>query len=62
MSNLGQMAGQRQPGVPTPPKGELIARYDTYLEAQRAVDYLSDNAFPVPTMVTNCTGKALSDR
>jgi hypothetical protein len=35
------------PGVPTLPKGELIAAYPTYLEAQNAVDHLSDEAFPV---------------
>lgn len=35
------------PKVPTPPSGEQIASYATYLEAQKAVDYLSDNKFPV---------------
>lgn len=29
------------------PRGQVIGSYDTYLEAQRAVDYLSDNQFPV---------------
>lgn len=48
MSNLGPMSGRRaQPGLPTPPKGDPIATYDTYLDAQRAVDFLSDNHFPV---------------
>lgn len=48
MSNFGPMAGGRaQPGLPTPPKGDPIAAYDTYLDAQRAVDFLSDNHFPV---------------
>lgn len=37
----------RVPAVPTLPKGEQIARYPTYLEAQRAVDHLSDKEFPV---------------
>lgn len=37
----------RTPGVPTLPKGEQIAAYDTYLEAQRAVDHLSDKEFAV---------------
>ena len=37
----------RPPAVPTPPRGEQIAAYDTYLEAQRAVDHLSDKEFPV---------------
>jgi len=29
------------------PRGQVIGSYDTYLEAQRAVDYLSDQQFPV---------------
>ena len=37
----------RVPAVPTLPKGEQIARYPTYLEAQKAVDHLSDKEFPV---------------
>ncbi|WP_166845969.1 general stress protein [Isoptericola sp. BMS4] len=35
------------PRVPTLPGGDEVAAYDTYLEAQQAVDYLSDNKFPV---------------
>jgi hypothetical protein len=34
--------------VPTPPTGWPIGSYATYAEAQRAVDYLADNDFPVP--------------
>ncbi|MBC7291251.1 MAG: ECF transporter S component [Actinotalea sp.] len=37
----------RPPAVPTPPRGDQIAAYDTYLEAQKAVDHLSDQEFPV---------------
>jgi hypothetical protein len=37
----------RTPGVPTLPQGETIARYDTYLAAQKAVDHLADHAFAV---------------
>ena len=37
----------RGPSLPTPPKGWPIGSYPTYAEAQRAVDYLSDQAFPV---------------
>ena len=33
--------------LPTPPKGWPIGSYPTYAEAQRAVDYLSDQEFPV---------------
>ena len=35
------------PGLPTPPKGWPIGSYTTYAEAQRAVDYLSDQHFTV---------------
>jgi len=34
-------------GLPTPPKGWPVGSYPTYAEAQRAVDFLSDNQFPV---------------
>src|ERR1700691_4951570 len=40
-------ASRRAPGLPTPPKGWPVASYPTYAEAQRAVDYLSDQQFPV---------------
>ena len=33
--------------VPTLPKGEEVASYATYLEAQRGVDHLADEHFPV---------------
>jgi hypothetical protein len=33
--------------LPTLPEGWPIGSYDTYKEAQRAVDYLADNEFPV---------------
>ncbi|MBC7308050.1 MAG: magnesium transporter, partial [Dietzia sp.] len=39
--------GRSPLAVPTPPKGVEIADYPTYLEAQKAVDYLSDHQFPV---------------
>ncbi|WP_129338286.1 general stress protein [Cellulomonas endophytica] len=38
---------QRVPRTPTLPKGETVALYESYLEAQRAVDHLSDKEFPV---------------
>src|SRR2546423_15697768 len=37
----------RGPSLPTPPKGWPVGSYPTYAEAQRAVDYLSDQQFPV---------------
>ena len=41
-------AGRGRPvGLPTPPKGWPIGSYPTYAEAQRAVDHLSDQQFPV---------------
>lgn len=40
--------GGRAPlGLPTPPRGWPIGSYPTYAEAQKAVDYLSDQQFPV---------------
>src|ERR1700731_3315063 len=35
------------PSLPTPPKGWPVGSYPPYAEAQRAVDYLSDQQFPV---------------
>lgn len=37
----------RVPPTPTLPKGEQVATYGTYLDAQRAVDHLADKQFPV---------------
>jgi hypothetical protein len=39
--------GARVPHTPTLPQGETVASYGTYLEAQKAVDHLSDHQFPV---------------
>jgi hypothetical protein len=49
MSNIAPTGSNRsnQQGLPVPPKGDTIAQFATYAEAQRAVDYLSDNQFPV---------------
>jgi hypothetical protein len=62
MSNLGPMPGQGRAGVPTPPRGEVIASYETYLEAQRAVDYLSDNHFPVQVVTIVGSGLRMVER
>ncbi|MCP2274931.1 MULTISPECIES: general stress protein [Nocardia] len=43
---LGNTNRARQ-GLPTPPSGWPVGSYPTYAEAQRAVDYLADNQFPV---------------
>src|SRR3954452_25373221 len=51
--NPGATPGRPTPGrdgpapPPPPPKGWPIGSYPTYAEAQRAVDYLSDQEFPV---------------
>ncbi len=47
-SPRGAAPSRRGPvGLPTPPKGWPIGSYPTYAEAQKAVDYLSDQQFPV---------------
>src|ERR1700741_3599322 len=40
-------SGVRRQSLPTPPKGWPIGSYPTYAEAQHAVDFLSDQEFPV---------------
>src|SRR3954452_2691792 len=62
MSNLGLGGGSGQLRIPTPPRGDTIARYATYLEAQRAVDYLSDNAFPVQAVTIVGAGLRMVER
>lgn len=48
MSNRSPFgAGNRQQRLPTPPQGVEVAAFDTYAQAQRAVDHLSDEDFPV---------------
>jgi hypothetical protein len=56
----GGGGGQR--GLPTPPRGEPIARYDTYLDAQRAVDFLSDHRFPVENVTIVGTDLRMVER
>jgi len=64
MSNIGPFAGGGRAAqmVPTPPRGDTIARYPTYLEAQRAVDHLSDNGFPVQFVTIVGTGLRMVER
>ncbi|MEV6069546.1 general stress protein [Nocardia sp. NPDC052001] len=47
MTNPLGNASRNRPGLPTPPSGWPVGSYPTYAEAQRAVDYLADNSFPV---------------
>ncbi|MCC9146386.1 MULTISPECIES: general stress protein [unclassified Arthrobacter] len=46
MSNLFGATPPRDAGRSLP-KGETVGRYTAYLDAQKAVDYLADNKFPV---------------
>ncbi|WP_420113436.1 general stress protein [Pseudactinotalea sp.] len=41
------MQTPRDPRLGAQPRGEEIAAFDSYLEAQRVVDFLSDSDFPV---------------
>ncbi|RZS44262.1 hypothetical protein EV193_101137 [Herbihabitans rhizosphaerae] len=43
----GSRRGAGVPRLPTRPSGWPIGSYDNYEEAQRAVDFLADNEFPV---------------
>ncbi|NIS30548.1 MAG: magnesium transporter, partial [Actinobacteria bacterium] len=46
---MSRLAGMSSP-VPGLPHGLSIGKYDTYEQAQRAVDYLSDQRFPVENL------------
>ncbi|MCK6210026.1 hypothetical protein KZX45_05655 [Georgenia sp. EYE_87] len=48
--------------VPTMPTGVEVASYATYLEAQKAVDHLSDKAFPVQLVTIVGTDLRLVER
>jgi len=62
MSSFGSLGGQNTSRLPTPPRGESIGRYDTYLEAQRAVDFLSDAHFPVQFVTIVGSGLRMVER
>jgi len=62
MSNLGPMGGPQRITTPTPPQGEAIGRYATYSEAQRAVDFLSDEHFPVQNVTIVGNGLQMVER
>ncbi|MFC7406428.1 general stress protein [Georgenia alba] len=59
MSLSGKAPGA---SVPTMPTGVEVASYSTYLEAQKAVDYLSDKAFPVQKVTIVGTDLRLVER
>jgi hypothetical protein len=48
--------------MPVPPTGATIATYDTYEQAQRAVDFLSDEGFPVQKVTIVGNGLRLVER
>ncbi len=48
--------------MPTPPTGMTVGTYDTYEQAQRAVDYLSDNKFPVENVTIVGNGLRMVER
>ena len=52
--------GARIPQTPTLPQGETVASYGTYLEAQKAVDHLSDHQFPVQLVTIVGTGMSVA--
>ena len=60
MSNFSSMGSR--PTLPTPPQGDLIGRYATYEEAQRAVDFLSDEQFPVQNVTIVGTDLKMVER
>jgi len=62
MSNLGPMSGRQRVTTPMPPQGEPIGRYATYAEAQRAVDFLSDEHFPVQNVTIVGNGLQMVER
>jgi len=48
--------------MPQPPTGATIATYDTYERAQRAVDFLSDEGFPVQNVIIVGNGLRMVER
>ncbi|MBA2531577.1 MAG: hypothetical protein H0V23_05650 [Nocardioidaceae bacterium] len=48
--------------LPTPPTGMTVGTYDTYERAQRAVDHLSDNEFPVEHVTIVGNGLRMVER
>ena len=48
--------------MPQPPTGATIATYDSYEQAQRAVDFLSDEHFPVQNVTIVGNGLRMVER
>jgi hypothetical protein len=47
MSNQGPLGGRGRPGIPSIPRGETVAVFESYPEAQHAVETLAKADFPV---------------
>ena len=47
MSSQGPLGGRQRGALPSIPRGEVVAAYETYPEAQTAVDVLARADFPV---------------
>lgn len=48
--------------LPTPPTGVVVGSYETYEQAQRAVDHLSDEHFPVQHVTIVGNGLRMVER
>src|SRR4051794_18790841 len=48
--------------MPTPPSGTTVGTYETYERAQRAVDFLSDEGFPVQNVTIVGNGLRMVER
>lgn len=47
MTSTNPLGGRRGMPLPTVPKGDIVASYESYLEAQQTVDVLAHADFPV---------------
>jgi hypothetical protein len=50
------------PKLPTPPTGVPVGTYETYEQAQRAVDFLADEQFPVENVTIVGNGLRMVER
>lgn len=62
MTNQSPFGGRMARAFPTVPKGETVASFETYAEAQAAVDTLAKAAFPVKELAIIGTGLTSVER
>ncbi|HEY1105713.1 MAG TPA: general stress protein, partial [Agromyces sp.] len=62
MTNQSPFGGRAGRELPTMPKGETVASFETYAEAQAAVDRLSKAEFPVKELAIIGTDLATVER